>query len=174
MVRTNSDPNSLASSLRSAIAQVDGELPVSHLMSMNDVIEGQHGGDPFVMAFLSIFAFLALLLAAIGIYGLVSYSVGQRKHEIGIRMAMGARSRDVLRMILWQAIKMASIGAAVGLAMALPLPKVFDGMFYGIQVREPRLYLIVPSVIFLVTMLATYVPARRVLAVDPMVTLRHE
>ena len=174
MVLASSDPNGLATALRNAVAQVDSELPLSRVASMYAVIERQKGGNPFVTRVLASFALLALVLAAIGIYGLVAYSVGQRTHEIGIRMAMGAKSTDVLRLILWQGIKMTAIGAAIGLAMALPLPRVFDALFYGLHVREPRLYFIVPLAILVVTMLATYVPARRALTVDPIAALRHE
>jgi len=174
MVRTNSDPNGLAPAVRNAVGQVDSELPLSHLESMRAVVERQKAGNPFFTRVLATFALLALLLAAIGIYGLVTYSVGQRTHEIGIRIAMGAKSADVLRMILWQGVKMTAIGAAIGLAMALPLPKLFEAMFYGLHVSEPRLYFIVPLAVLVVTLLATYVPARRAVTVDPMVTLRHE
>jgi len=174
MVRTNSDPNGLAPAVRNAVGQVDSELPLSHLESMRAVVERQKAGNPFFTGVLATFALPALLLAAIGIYGLVTYSVGQRTHEIGIRIAMGAKSADVLRMILWQGVKMTAIGAAIGLAMALPLPKLFEAMFYGLHVSEPRLYFIVPLAVLVVTLLATYVPARRAVTVDPMVTLRHE
>jgi putative ABC transport system permease protein len=175
MVRSGSDPNGLASALRDAVSQVDAELPLSSVMSMHTVIENQKAGNPFFTRVLVIFALLALILAAIGIYGLVSYSVGQRKHEIGIRMAMGAGKGDVLRIVLWQGAKMTLIGATIGLLMALPLPAIFNSMFSGvINVSEPRLYFVVPLAISLVTMLATYIPARRALSVDPMVTLRHE
>jgi putative ABC transport system permease protein len=174
MVRTSSDPNGLASALRNAVAQVDGELPLARVMSMPAVIEYQRGGDPFFARVLGTFAILALILAAIGIYGLVSYSVGQRTHEIGIRIAMGAGRKDVLRMILWQGVKITTIGTAIGLTMALPLPRVFDAIFYGLHLREPGLYFITPLAIVVVTLLATYIPARRALTVDPMATLRHE
>jgi len=174
MIRTTSDPNSLASALRNAIAQVDAELPLARLMSMPDVIERQKGGDPFFVTVLGSFAILALILSAIGIYGLVAYSVGQRTHEIGIRMALGAKSPDVLRMILRDGMKMTAVGAAVGLTLALPLPKIFDAMFYGLQLRDPQLYLVVPAAILVVAMLATYIPARRATRVDPMVALRYE
>jgi putative ABC transport system permease protein len=174
MVRANSDPNSLAAALREAVAQVDAELPLARVMSMPAVIERQRGGDPFFMHVLGSFAFLALILAAIGIYGLVAYSVGQRTHEIGIRMALGAGGPDVLRMILGEGLKMTAIGAAIGFAMALPLPKVFDSLFFGIHVGDPRLYFIVPVAIIMVAILATYVPARRATRVDPMRALRQE
>ena len=174
MVQASSDPNSLASALRNAVAQVDAELPLAHLMSMPALIERQRGGDGVFMRLMGSFALLALILAVVGIYGLVAYSVSQRTHEIGIRMALGAGSPDVQRMILWEGLKMASIGAAIGLAMALPLPKVFGAIFDGIQTGEPRLYFIVPAVLLIVAILATYVPARRATRVDPMTALRQE
>lgn len=174
MVRTSSDPNTLASALRGAVAQVDPELPLTRVMSMPAVIERQRGGDPLFVSMLGSFAALALILAAIGVYGLIAYSVGQRTHEIGIRMALGASNPDVLRMVLWQGMKMTAIGAAIGLLLALPLPKVFEAMFYGLHLSEPRLYFLVPVAIIAVAMLATYIPARRATRVDPMTALHQE
>jgi len=172
MLLASGDPNSLTADLRAALKQVDPELPLARLMSMPAVIERQKGGNPFFTRILAIFAVLALILAAIGIYGLMAYSVRQRTHEIGIRMALGARSPDVLRMILWQGTKMAVIGGIVGLVMAVPLPKVFDAIFYGLHVREPGLYFIVPMAILVVALVASYVPALRAARVDPMNALR--
>jgi putative ABC transport system permease protein len=172
VIRASSEPNSLASALRNTVAQVDAELPLAHVMNMPALIERQRGGDPFFVRVLGSFALLALILAAIGIYGLVAYSVGQRTHEIGIRMALGAKSSDVLRLILWEGMKMTSMGGAIGLALALPLPKLFEAMFYDLHLREPRLYFIVPVAIILVAMLATYIPARRASSIDPMIGLR--
>jgi putative ABC transport system permease protein len=100
--------------------------------------------------------------------------VGQRTHEIGIRIALGAKSPDVLRLVLREGMKMTAIGGGIGLAMAVPLPKVFEAMFYGLYLHEPWLYLIVPAAIVAVAMLATYIPARRASHVDPMVALRQE
>ncbi|HWO28361.1 MAG TPA: FtsX-like permease family protein, partial [Candidatus Acidoferrum sp.] len=117
---------------------------------------------------------LALLLAAIGIYGLIAYSVGQRTHEIGIRMAMGAGKPQVLRMVLREGLRMGIIGVAIGLVFALPLPKLFGSMFFGFPASEPLLYILVPVVLLAVAMLATYVPARRATYVDPMRALRQE
>jgi predicted permease len=174
MVRTNADPDSLASALREAVAQADVELPLDRLMSMGSVIERQRGGDVLFTRILGVFAILALILSAIGIYGLIAYSVGQRTHEIGIRLALGANRRDVLRMVLWEGLRMAAIGATVGLAMALPLPKLFDALFFGLHFSELRLFFVVPLAILLVAMLATYIPARRATRVDPMVALRYE
>ena len=175
MVRSSSDPNGLASALRNAVAQVDAELPLSRLMSMHAVIEYQKGGNPFFMGVLGTFAVMALILAGIGIYGLVSYSVGQRRHEFGIRMALGATGSDVLCMILWQGIKMTAVGVAIGTLLALPLPRVFDSLFFGIHVREPWLYFIVVVIaILVVAMVATFVPASRAQRIDPMTALRVE
>ena len=174
MVRASSDPSSLAPALRDAVAQADAELPLASVMSMPALIERQRGGDPFFVRVLGSFALLALILAAIGIYGLIAYSVGQRTHEIGIRVALGAGRTNVARMVLWEGLKVSAVGGTVGLALALPLPKIFDAMFYGLHVREPKLYFIVPLVILSVAMLATYIPARRATRVDPIVALHQQ
>jgi putative ABC transport system permease protein len=173
MVRARTDPSSLASDLRNAIEQADAELPLDRMMSMASIIDLQKGGDVLFVRMLGIFALLALLFAAIGIYGLIAYSVGQRTHEIGIRVALGAGSSQVLRMVLFEGLKMTAIGAAIGLVLALPLPKVFAAMFDGFSFAEPRLYVIVPLAIMAVSMLATYIPARRAASVDPTITLRN-
>ena len=173
MVRARTDPNSLSSDLRSAIEQADSDLPLDRVMSMTSVIDLQKGGDVLFVRMLGIFAFLALLFAAIGIYGLIAYSVGQRTHEIGIRVALGAGSSQVLRMVLLEGLKMTAIGAALGLAFSLPLPKVFGAMFTGISFVEPGVYFIVPLAIIAVSMLATYIPARRAASVDPTIALRN-
>jgi predicted permease len=173
MIRTKADPNALASDLRSAIEQADADLPLLHVMSMPAVIDLQKGGDVLFSRMLAIFALLALIFAAIGIYGLIAYSVGQRTHEIGIRVALGAGSEQVLRMVLFEGLKMTAIGAAIGLAVALPLPKVFGAMFTDLGFSEPRVYFIVPIAIIAVSMLATYIPARRAASVDPTIALRN-
>jgi putative ABC transport system permease protein len=118
MIRTGSDPDSLIPALRKAVAEIDVELPLIHTMNMSSVIEFQHNGNPLFLEMLGTFAVLALILAAIGIYGLISYSVGQRTKEIAIRMALGAEMRQVRRMVLWEGMKMAAIGAPIGLTMA--------------------------------------------------------
>ena len=174
MVRTTREPSSLAPDLRSAVGQVDEELPLDRVMSMPAVIDKQKRGNKLVTVMLGIFAALALILAAIGIYALIAYSVRQRTREIGIRMALGAARGDVLRIILGDALKMTAIGAAIGLVPALPLPRIFEASFFDLHLQEPRLYLFVPAVIFAVAMLATYFPARRATRVDPMTALRHE
>jgi len=174
MVRATGDPNVVASAVRNVMAQIDVELPLAQVMSMPAVIEAQKGGNPFFLSILATFALMALALAAIGIYGLVAYSVGQRIHEIGIRMALGAKNQDVLRMVLGEGAKTAVIGGLVGLALALPLPRVFGAMFFDLHVDEPRIYVFVAIAILVIAIAATYMPARRAARVDPMKALRQE
>lgn len=174
MVRADANASGLASSLRNAVAQIDSELPLSDVMTMPAVLDRQKYGDTFFMRVMSIFAALALGLASVGIYGLIAYLVGRRTHEIGIRLAVGAGRTDVLRMVLREGMKLSVIGAAIGLMLALPLPKLFDSIFFGIHVHAPDLYVVMSGVILTVALLATYIPARRAAKVDPMVALRYE
>jgi putative ABC transport system permease protein len=174
IVGVKGDPNILASSLRNTMTQLDAELPLSQVMSMPAVIEAQKGGNPFFMRALGVFAAMALILAAIGIYGLVAYSVGQRIPEIGIRMALGANSRDVLHMVLTEGAKISVIGGLGGLVLALPLPRVFDAMFLDLHVGQPLIYIVVAITVLLVAIAAAYIPARRAARVDPMWALRQE
>jgi len=174
IIRAAGDPNILVSALRNNIAQIDAELPLAQVMSMPAVIETQKGGTPFFLRALGVFAAMALILAAIGIYGLVAYSVGQRIPEIGIRMALGANSRDVLRMVIAEGAKISVIGGLVGLTLALPLPKVFNAMFSDLHVGQPWIYVVVAITILLVAIAATYVPAHRAAHVDPMRALRQD
>jgi putative ABC transport system permease protein len=143
-------------------------------MSMSTVIDLQKGGDVLFAQMLAAFAVLALTLAAIGIYGLISYSVGQRTHEIAIRMALGAQARAVRRMVLREGFKMAAIGTTIGLALALPLPRVFTAMFNDLPAGDPRAYVIVLVVTVAVAVLATYIPARRASRIDPISALHSE
>jgi len=174
MIRTRAEPQGMASALRGAVSQMDVELPLSRVMSMDSVIAEQRGGDELFQKMLASFALLALALAAVGIYGLISYSVGQRTHEIAIRMALGAPGATVRRMVLWQGLKMAVIGAGIGFLAALPLPKVFAAMFNDIVTGDPATEAVVVAAIFVVSMLATYFPARRASAIDPMKALYSE
>jgi ABC-type antimicrobial peptide transport system permease subunit len=174
IVSTRTDPNNLISSVRSSVSQVDPDLPLARLMSMSGIINRQTQPDSFFTRALAGFAFLALLLAGIGIYGLIAYSVGQRVQEIGVRMAVGARSEDVLSMVIREGMKMALIGGAIGFALSLPLPKLFESIFFDLHVGEARLYFLVPLIILIVSGVATYIPARRAARIDPMTALRQE
>lgn len=174
ILRTTTDPSSSTTALRQAIAQVDAELPISALMTMPAVLDRQNGGNTLFSQILGLFALLALVLAAIGIYGLIAYSVGQRTHEIGIRMAMGAGRPQVLRLVVGGGMKISAIGAAIGTVFALPLPKLFESMFSDFPVREPGLYVLVPLVLLVIAVFATYLPARRATQIDPIQALRQE
>jgi putative ABC transport system permease protein len=143
-------------------------------MSMENVIERERKGNPLFIRLLSTFAILALILAAIGIYGLIAYSVSQRTHEIGIRIALGAKTSDISRMILREGFKMAVIGSTLGLVMALPLPKLFDAIFEGLRFGAPELYVAMLAAILMVTTFATYVPARRATQIDANIALRDQ
>jgi predicted permease len=174
VVRATGEPNSLITGMRNTVAGLDTELPLDHLMSMSGVIDRQKGGDAFFSRALGGFAFLALVLAAIGIYGLIAYSVGQRTYEFGIRIAMGAKRQDILKIIFREGMTMTAVGGAIGLALSLPLPKVFEAMFTDTHVHEPSLYFLVPLVILAVNLLAMYVPAHWAARVDPINALRQE
>jgi putative ABC transport system permease protein len=174
MLRASVDPNSLIPALRHAVSEQDPELPLLRVMSMDGVIEVQRNGDPVFSRMLAIFALLALILAAIGVYGLIAYSVVQRTHEIGIRMALGAKESAILWMILREGLKIAAIGSAIGLAMALPLPRLLDSMFEGFHFGAPEVYAMVAVAMLIVVVAATYAPARRAARVDPTRALRSE
>jgi putative ABC transport system permease protein len=175
MLRSTVDPGSLTPDLRHAVTQLDSELPLLRVMSMDDVIEIQRNGNPLFSKLLATFAILALLLAAIGIYGLIAYSVGQRTHEIGIRLALGAKASDISRMILRDGFKVAAVGSAIGFVMALPLPRVFDSILGGLlPFGAPAIYPIVLAVMLVVVCCATIGPALRAARVDPTAALRNE
>jgi predicted permease len=174
MLRSTVEPTSLATSLRQVLAKFDPELPLLRVMSMDDVIQVQKNGNPFFTKLLGTFALLALILSAIGIYGLIAYSVGQRTHEIGIRLALGAKASDISRMILREGLKVAGVGSAIGFALALPLPKLFESIFQGLVLSAPEVYPLVVVVMLLVAFCATFGPARRATHVDPTSALRNE
>jgi predicted permease len=175
MLHSAVDPASLAPALRHVVAQLDPELPLLRVMSMDSVIEASRNGNPLFTRLLATFAILALALSAIGIYGLIAYSVGQRTHEIGIRLALGAKPSDISHMILRQGFKVAAVGLAIGFTMALPLPKVFDQIFQGLlHFAAPAIYPIVLAVMLMVVFCATLGPARRATRVDATRALRNE
>lgn len=174
LLRSTPEPSSLTPSLRHALAQVDPELPLLRVMNMDQVIERQRAGNPLFAKLLSTFAVLALVLAAIGIYGLVAYSVGQRTQEIGIRIALGAKTSDISRMVLREGLTVTAIGSCIGLVLALPLPVVFTSIFQGLIVSAPQVYPVVLVAMLLVAFGAIQGPARRAAHVDPNVALRND
>jgi putative ABC transport system permease protein len=175
MLRSTVEPTSLAPDLRHAVAKLDAELPLLRVMSMDGVIDYQRNGNPLFSKLLAVFAILALSLSAIGIYGLIAYSVGQRTHEIGIRLALGAKAADISRMVLRDSFKVAIVGSLIGLVLAIPLPKVFSAIFQGLlPFGEPAVYPIVLALMLVVVLCATFGPARRATRVNPTTALRND
>jgi predicted permease len=175
LLRSNVEPSSLSPAVRQVVAQLDAELPMLRVMSMDDEINDQRNGNPLFERLLATFAILALILAAIGMYGLIAYSVGQRTREIGIRLALGAKGSDISRMILIEGLKVAVVGSSVGFVMALPLPKVFNSIFQSqVLFGAPAIYPIVLAVMLCVGFCATLGPARRATRVDPTAALRND
>ncbi len=172
VVRTGVDPLSLASSVRAAIWSVDKDQPVSNIDSMEHIVAGAVARQRFSMLLLAIFAGLALVLAAVGIYGVMSYAVAQQTREIGIRIALGAKRSDVLIMTVKQGLKLVGTGLACGLAVAFVLTRVMTSLLFGISATDPVTFLSIAVVLLGVALLATYVPALRATRIDPMIALR--
>ena len=174
VVRTSSDPMSLVSAARSAIRSIDPDEPMANIATMEDLVGASFARSRFTMIVLGMFAGVALVLAAVGIYGVVAYSVAQRTSEIGIRVAMGAQRSDVLRMILGQGGRLIFVGMALGVAAALALTRMMAGFLFGISATDPTTFGAVALLLAGVALLACYVPARRATRVDPLVALRYE
>jgi predicted permease len=173
-LRTTSDPTKLANAARVAILGVDPDQPVSEVRTMEQIVSGSVSQPRFRTLLLGLFAGLALVLATLGIYSVVSYSVGQRTHEIGIRMAVGASEGDVLKLVMTQSMSLALVGIVTGVAGALPLTRLVSTWLYGVRSTDLGTFLVVGLLLVFVALLASYVPARRATKVDPMVALRHE
>jgi predicted permease len=161
-------------SVSQSIQGVNGELVVYGTQTMSDVIAESLAAKRFAMVLLGVFAVLAVVLSSVGIYGVISYIAGQRTHEIGIRMALGAEGSNVLRMVLGEAGRMALIGVGVGLVAAFGLTRLMASMLYGVSTHDPLTFAGVAALLTLVALMACYVPARRATKVDPMVALRYE
>jgi putative ABC transport system permease protein len=173
-LRTHAEPASLASAVLAQVRSLDPELAGASIRTMTQVIRSSFAGPEFNTVLLGALAGLALFLAAIGIYGVLAYIVTQQTHEIGIRMALGASPRDVLRLVLGRGARLAGIGAAFGLAAALGLTHLMKGLLYGVSAMDPLTFVGVVGLLVAVGLLASYLPARRAMRVDPMTALRYE
>jgi predicted permease len=173
-VRTTGDPQALASAVEHAVHDLNPDLPVYNATSMRESMLIGNVFERIAVAFAGSFGLLALLLSAVGIYGVVAYSTKQRTHEIGIRMALGAAQADVFRQVLGQGLRLALVGLGVGLVVALVFTRLLRGMLFGVGANDWLTFAVVPLVLLLVTMCACYLPARRAAQVEPMRALRAE
>jgi putative ABC transport system permease protein len=174
VIRTTTEPESFIASLRSELQTVDRELPLHNVAMMEQVVAKRVTDPRFYTLLLGSFSALALILAAAGIYSVISYTVTQRTHEIGIRLALGAQTRDVLRLVVRQGMAIVFVGLALGLAGARALTRVLADFLYQVSVTDTATFALLSSLLAAVALLACYLPARRATKVDPLVALRHE
>jgi putative ABC transport system permease protein len=173
-VRTAGEPAQLTGAVRGAIRGLDRDLPVFNVKVMEQLVADSMAQRRFALTLLGLFAGVALLLAAVGLYGVLSYSVRQRSHEIGIRLALGARAADVVRMVVRQGMMMAAIGVAAGLVLAFVLTRWMGRLLFEVKATDPLTFAVIALVLLLVALLACFVPARRATKVDPIIALRYE
>ena len=174
VLRTKGSPAALVPAIREAVEKLNGENVIFEVKPMAEIVAKSLAARRFSMILLSVFAALALLLSSIGIYGVISYVVGQRTHEIGIRMALGAQRGDVLRLMLGEGMRMALVGVSIGISVALGLTHIMVKMLFGVSATDPATFAAVAIVLSTVALAACYIPARRAMRVDPLVALRYE
>lgn len=174
VLRTQGDPADIMTPVRRAVAQLDPREVVYGVATMDDVLAGSLAARRLSMILLSAFAVLALVLSGIGIYGVISHLVGQRRHEIGVRMALGAQAGDVMRLVLGQGLRMTLLGVAIGIAGAAGLTRIMANQLFGVTPHDPLTFAAVAILLAAVALLACYIPARRAVRVDPLVALRCE
>jgi putative ABC transport system permease protein len=174
VVRTMGPPLALAEAIRKEILALDPDQPVSNIRTMEQAISRSLFDRRFTLTLLGIFAGAALGLAVIGLYGVMAYAVTQRTHEIGVRMALGAARRDVLRLIAGQGLKLVLMGLGLGLVGALALTRFLRTLLFGVSPTDPLTFGLIAVLLTAVALLACWIPARRATKVDPLVALRHE
>jgi putative ABC transport system permease protein len=174
VVRTQSDPLAALSAIEDRIWSINKEQPVEDVESMEQLVSASNAQPRFLTFLLGVFGALGLLIALVGIYGVISYSVTQRTHEIGIRMALGAEPRQVMRLILARGLKLALIGVAIGFAASLALTRLMSSLLFGVSATDPVTFAGITILLVAVSLAACYIPARRAMQVDPMVALRYE
>ena len=168
------NPTSLAAAARAQVWGMDPDLPIASMETMEQVVAASVVRLSFTMLALGIAAFMALVLGAIGIYGVLSYSVSQRAQEIGVRIALGAKAEDVQKMVVWQGVRIALVGLVVGLAGAAGLTRLLQSLLYDTAAMDPLTFGTMALVLFFVGLLASYLPARRASLVDPIEAIRNE
>ncbi|HKG48225.1 MAG TPA: ABC transporter permease [Pyrinomonadaceae bacterium] len=174
VVKTDVDPSSLAATVRKAVWEIDKDQPVSNIQTMEAILADSIARQRFSMLLLAIFAAVALVLAGVGIYGVMSYSVAQRTHEIGIRMALGAQTGAVLKLAVGYGMKLVIAGIVIGLIAAFALTRVMSTLLFGVTATDPATFTLISLLLIAVAALASYVPARRATRVNPIIALRYE
>ena len=174
VIRTQGDPTNLVASVRHEVQAIDPDQPVAAVKTMEQWLDASVAAPRYRTALLALFALLALVLASTGIYGVMSYSVTQRTHEIGVRMALGARQLDVLKLVVRQGMSLVLIGVGIGLLGAIALTRVMSTLLFGVTAKDPMTFAAVATLLAVVAFVACYIPARRATKVDPLVALRYE
>ena len=174
VIRTNDDPQSFAGAVRREMLSLDSQQPIRNIRTMDEVVTTSISAQRFQMSLLALFGAIGLALSAVGIYGVMAYSVSQRTREIGIRMALGAQMKDVLRMVIGQGMKLTLLGVGIGLVGSFAVTRLLKTLLFGVQPNDLTTFAIVSVVLVVVALLASYIPARRATKVDPLVALRYE
>jgi putative ABC transport system permease protein len=172
VVQTKSNPTDITGAVRGAVMAVDRDQPIANLKTMDELVEASVSQPQFRTLLLGIFAALALILAAVGIYGIISYSVAQATHDIGLRMALGAQRQGIFNLILKNALRLVLIGLFIGLALSLSLTRFLSSLLYGISATDPTTFLWVSLFLVGVALAASFIPAYRATRVNPLVALR--
>ena len=172
MVRTVTDPRSVANVVRAQVTGIDADQPVSKVRTMTEVLESSIGPQRLTVLILSFFAVVAVVLAAVGIYGVISYSVTQRTQELGVRLALGAKRGDLLRLVLRQGLGLAVVGVAIGISGAFILTRVLSRLLFQVSATDPATFLGITVLFMLITLAASYIPGRRAMEIDPITALR--
>lgn len=174
LVRTTSDPMTLARAAQAAVWSIDRDQPVSSVRTVDAMVARAQANRRFTTLLLGLFAVVALVLAGIGVYGVIAYSTAQRTQEIGIRMALGAGRAHVLKMVMAEGLKIGAAGLLLGVAVALALTRLMSGLLFGVSERDPLTFVALPLVLLAIAAAASWIPARRAVRVDPIVALRAE
>jgi ABC-type antimicrobial peptide transport system permease subunit len=174
MLRASRDPATLVSAAQAAVWSIDRDQAVGAIRTVRELFAQQEANRRFTTLLLGVFAALALVLAIIGIYGVIAYSTAQRTQEIGIRIALGADRASVARMVLAGGLRIAAVGLTIGVLGALALTRVLSGLLFGVGTRDPLTFILVPAALLVVSLAGCWIPARRAMRVDPVVALRGE
>jgi putative ABC transport system permease protein len=174
VARTATDPQGLVRALRAQISAVDSNVPAYAVTTMQQAVSESTAGHRYLTLLMTVFALAALTLVVTGIYGVISYSVGRETHDIGVRVALGAKRKDILRLVLGKVTAMAGLGVGIGLVGAAGLTRFLGDMLYGVKPMDPLTFLSVAALLLTIALVACYLPALRATKVDPMVALRYE